>query len=70
MQVGDTIMHKPFVLRYCKDSSEAVCKEVPCRVVWIHPGGSVRRGGAADGDICVPRVCAVRDNERKRGAKT
>lgn len=39
MQVGDKIMHKPFVLRYYKDSSKTVCKWVPCRVVWIHPLG-------------------------------
>ena len=39
MQAGETIMHKPFVLRYCKDGLEGVTKAVPCKVLWVHPEG-------------------------------
>lgn len=66
MQVGDAIMHKPFVLRYCKDSREAVCKEVPCRVVWIHPEGRFavveRRTGIYAYRECV-RCGITKENE-------
>ena len=41
MQVGDKIMHKPFVLRYSSSDPrfESRTRAVPCRVVWIHPSG-------------------------------
>ena len=67
MQAGETIMHKPFVLRYCKDGLMGVTKAV--RGAVGTPGGPVRGAGARQRALQIPGVHPDRENKRKRGTR-